>query len=44
MLIDMRSAGVSTTPIELISGDSEFCQTFFDDVKVPRENIVGESR
>ncbi|UVW35842.1 acyl-CoA dehydrogenase family protein [SAR92 clade bacterium H455] len=42
ILIDMRSAGVSTTPIELISGDSEFCQTFFDDVKVPKENIVGE--
>jgi acyl-CoA dehydrogenase len=42
LLIDMDSPGVSTTPIELISGESEFCQTFFDDVKVPRENLVGE--
>jgi acyl-CoA dehydrogenase len=42
LLIDMDSAGVSTTPIALISGESEFCQTFFDNVKVPRENLVGE--
>jgi len=33
---------VSTTPIKLISGESEFCQTFFDNVKVPKENLVGE--
>ena len=42
LLIDMDSAGVSTTPIGLISGESEFCQTFFDNVKVPKENLVGE--
>lgn len=42
LLIDMDSPGVSTTPIALISGESEFCQTFFDDVKVPKENLVGE--
>lgn len=41
LLIDMESAGVSTTPIKLISGESEFCQTFFDNVKVPKTNIVG---
>lgn len=42
LLIDMDEPGVSTTPIELISGESEFCQTFFDNVRVPRENLVGE--
>jgi acyl-CoA dehydrogenase len=42
LLIDMDDPGISTTPIELISGESEFCQTFFDNVKVPRENLVGE--
>ncbi|WP_116368661.1 acyl-CoA dehydrogenase family protein [Parahaliea mediterranea] len=42
LLIDMASPGVSVTPIELISGESEFCQTFFDNVKVPKENLVGE--
>lgn len=42
LLIDMESEGVSTTPIKLISGESEFCQTFFDEVRVPAENLVGE--
>jgi acyl-CoA dehydrogenase len=42
LLIDMDDPGISTTPIPLISGESEFCQTFFDNVKVPRENLVGE--
>ncbi len=42
LLIDMESPGISTAPIKLISGESEFCQTFFDDVKVPKENLVGE--
>jgi alkylation response protein AidB-like acyl-CoA dehydrogenase len=41
LLIDMDNPGVSVRPIELISGDSEFCQTFFDNVKVPKENLVG---
>ena len=41
LLIDMDSPGVSVSPIRLISGESEFCQTFFDSVRVPRENLVG---
>lgn len=42
LLIDMDDPGVTTRPIELISGDSEFCQTFFDNVKVPKKNLLGE--
>ncbi len=42
LLIEMESEGISTTPIGLISGESEFCQTFFDNVRVPKENLVGE--
>ncbi len=42
LLIDMDDPGITTTPIELISGESEFCQTFFDNVRVPKENLVGE--
>lgn len=42
LLIDMQTPGVSTRPIRLISGKSPFCETFFDNVKVPKENIVGE--
>jgi alkylation response protein AidB-like acyl-CoA dehydrogenase len=41
LLIDMRSPGVETRPIKLISGASPFCETFFTDVKVPKENLVG---
>ena len=41
LLIDMEAEGVSTRPIKLISGNSPFCETFFDDVKVPKENLIG---
>jgi alkylation response protein AidB-like acyl-CoA dehydrogenase len=41
ILFDMESTGVSTKPISLISGASPFCETFFDDVIVPKENLVG---
>ncbi len=36
MLFDMASAGVTTKPILLISGNSPFCETFFDNVAVPK--------
>lgn len=42
ILFDMTSKGVTTKPIKLISGASPFCETFFDDVRVPRENLVGQ--
>ena len=42
LLFDMDTKGVSTRPILLISGSSPFCETFFDDVEVPRDQIVGE--
>jgi alkylation response protein AidB-like acyl-CoA dehydrogenase len=42
VLFDMATPGVSTKPILLISGYSPFCETFFDNVKVPKENLVYE--
>jgi alkylation response protein AidB-like acyl-CoA dehydrogenase len=42
VLIDMAAPGVETRPIQLISGESPFCETFFTDVKIPKENLVGE--
>jgi acyl-CoA dehydrogenase len=42
LLFDMTTPGVSTKPIKLISGNSPFCETFFDDVVVPKHQIVGE--
>jgi alkylation response protein AidB-like acyl-CoA dehydrogenase len=41
LLIDMTTPGVETRPIQLISGASPFCETFFTDVKVAKENLVG---
>ena len=41
LLIDMRAPGVETRPIKLIAGSSPFCETFFTDVSVPKENLVG---
>jgi len=43
LLFDMASEGVSASPIQLISGASIFCQTFFDNVKVPKHQLVGET-
>ena len=42
MLIDMDAPGVEVRPITMISGTSPFCETFFTDVKVPKENLVGK--
>ena len=41
VLFDMKTPGVSTRPITLISGKSPFCETFFDDVRVEKTNLVG---
>jgi alkylation response protein AidB-like acyl-CoA dehydrogenase len=42
ILFDMTSKGVSTKPILLISGRSPFCETFFDNVRVPKSHVVGQ--
>ena len=41
LLIDMATPGVNTKPIVLISGKSPFCETFFENVHVPKGNLVG---
>lgn len=41
LLIDMRQPGVEVRPIRIISGEETFCQTFFTDVRVPKQNLVG---
>jgi len=42
LLFDMKSEGVEPRPIKLISGVSPFCETFFNDVKVPKDQLVGK--
>jgi alkylation response protein AidB-like acyl-CoA dehydrogenase len=41
ILFDMDDPGIKTTPIKLISGNSPFCETFFDNIRVPRRNLIG---
>ncbi len=40
LLLDMKSPGVTVRPIHQITGDDEFAEIFFDDVKVPKENLL----
>jgi len=42
VLIDMKQPGVSLKPIVLLDGEPEVNEIFFDNVKVPVENLVGE--
>ncbi len=42
VLFDMTTPGVEARPIKLISGSSPFCETFFDNVKVPKDQMVGK--
>lgn len=42
LLIDMTSPGVSVRPIKLLDGECEVNEVWFDNVKVPAENLVGE--
>ena len=42
LLFYMETPGVTTKPIKLISGNSPFCETFFDNVVVPKDQIVGQ--
>ena len=41
VVLDMHAEGVDARPIDLISGKSTFCEVFFDNVKVPKENLIG---
>jgi alkylation response protein AidB-like acyl-CoA dehydrogenase len=41
LLADMRSPGITVNRIRNLGGGAEFCEVFFDNVRVPRENLVG---
>jgi alkylation response protein AidB-like acyl-CoA dehydrogenase len=42
LLIDMKTPGIEVRPIRIISGVSPFSEVFFTNVKVPKENLVGQ--
>jgi alkylation response protein AidB-like acyl-CoA dehydrogenase len=41
LLVDMKSPGVSVRPLKQITGDAEFNEIFFEDVRVPKESLLG---
>jgi hypothetical protein len=41
LLVDLKTAGITIRPIRNIAGHEEFCQVFFDNVRVPRDALVG---
>jgi alkylation response protein AidB-like acyl-CoA dehydrogenase len=41
LLVDVRSPGVTITPLVQMTGDAEFNEIFFDDVRVPVEHVLG---
>lgn len=41
LLVDMKSPGITVRPIKTLDGEAEFNEVFFDEVRVPAENLIG---
>jgi len=41
LLVDMKTPGITVRPLKQINGDEDFNEVFFEDVRVPRTNVVG---
>src|SRR5271165_5574608 len=41
ILVDMKSPGVEVRPLRQMTGESEFCEIFFHDVRVPKDQVLG---
>jgi alkylation response protein AidB-like acyl-CoA dehydrogenase len=42
LLVDLKTPGIRIQPILNLAGEDEFCEVFFDDVRVPKQNLVGQ--
>jgi alkylation response protein AidB-like acyl-CoA dehydrogenase len=42
LLVDMKSPGVTVRPLRQLGGQAEFNELFFEEVRVPRDNLLGE--
>lgn len=40
-IVDLETPGITIRPIVQMTGDEEFCEVFYDDVTVPKDNVVG---
>ncbi len=41
LLVDMKTPGITVAPLKQMTGESEFCEVFFEDVRVPANHMVG---
>lgn len=41
LLADMKTPGITVRPIRTLTGDDDFCEVFFDNVRIPKDNLVG---
>jgi len=41
LLVDMKSPGITVRPLQQMTDDAEFCEVFFEDVRVPATNLLG---
>jgi alkylation response protein AidB-like acyl-CoA dehydrogenase len=42
LILDMKTPGIDVRPLTMMQGGKDFCEVFFDDVRVPAKNIVGK--
>jgi len=42
LLVDMKSPGIEVRPLRQMTGDAEFNEVFFENVRVPKQNLLGE--
>ena len=42
VICDMRSPGIDVRPIKTMEGGTDFCEVFYDEVRIPLANVVGE--
>jgi alkylation response protein AidB-like acyl-CoA dehydrogenase len=41
LLVDMKTPGITVAPLKQMTGESEFCEVFFEDVRVPAKHLIG---